>query len=234
MDLILTMAGKYKRFREEGYRIPKYLLPWGKRSILGTILMQMNKNNTFDNIYLVANKKDEDYATHIENIIDGEDIPLQNLFFIDDTETQTETAHVSLKKIQTTDHIAFHNIDTILYNRNFSSVDQLLNKCDGVIDVFKSSNHKYSYVLTKNNVVTLIKEKMVISDKATSGFYAFSSPHIFQKYYKDQEYISDLYLDMILDECTIRTTDLHSEKDTIVLGTPEEYMSNSHILDLEE
>ena len=28
MNLILTMAGKYSRFKEEGYTIPKFLLPW--------------------------------------------------------------------------------------------------------------------------------------------------------------------------------------------------------------
>lgn len=29
MDLFLTMAGEYSRFKNEGYQIPKFLLPWG-------------------------------------------------------------------------------------------------------------------------------------------------------------------------------------------------------------
>ena len=54
MNLILTMAGRYSRFINEGYKIPKYLLPWGKRSILSEILSIMNHNNTFENIYVIV------------------------------------------------------------------------------------------------------------------------------------------------------------------------------------
>lgn len=232
MDLIITMAGKYKRFRDEGYNLPKYLLPWGRKSILETILLQLNKNNVFNDICLVASKRDEIYAPHIRDIIDGQKIPQNNLFFIEDTKSQTETAHVALTKTDPKGPVVFHNIDTILCNRNFLNLGSLLKKYDGIIDIFKSSNHKYSYVLTENSLVKLIKEKMVISDKATSGLYGFKSASLFRKYYNEQEYISGLYSDMIEDECRIITTPLHSEDNTIVLGTPSEYLSNGYLLDL--
>lgn len=59
MALIKRMnINKYTRFINEGYRIPKYLLPWGEKSILSEILIQMNKNNDFKNIYLITNKQD--------------------------------------------------------------------------------------------------------------------------------------------------------------------------------
>ena len=44
MNLILTMAGRYSRFVNEGYRIPKYLLPWGNKPILSEILYELNKD----------------------------------------------------------------------------------------------------------------------------------------------------------------------------------------------
>jgi len=231
MNLILTMAGKYQRFIDEGYKLPKYLLPWGRRTILSSII---NELDIFDNVFLIANKRDEIYAPHIKDIMKNKRIPIDHLFFIEDTSSQTETAYIALNKISSKKPIAFHNIDTILYNRDFSTLNDTLNNYDGVIDVFKSSNHKYSYVLLENGIVKTIREKMVISQYATSGFYAFSSPEIFKKYYNNQKYISNLYSDMINEGCIIVTTELHTEKDTVVLGTPSEYLTKSYLLDLKE
>ena len=53
MNLILTMCGKYSRFTTEGYKIPKFLLPWGNHCILSEILQQMKG---FSDIYLIANE----------------------------------------------------------------------------------------------------------------------------------------------------------------------------------
>ena len=50
MNLILTMAGKYSRFKNEGFRLPKFLLPWGDKSILSEILSEMSPH--FNNVYL--------------------------------------------------------------------------------------------------------------------------------------------------------------------------------------
>ena len=55
MNLIITMAGRYSRFVDEGYKMPKYLLPWGDKSILNEIILELNKHSDFDNIYLIAN-----------------------------------------------------------------------------------------------------------------------------------------------------------------------------------
>jgi NDP-sugar pyrophosphorylase family protein len=43
---------------------------------------------------------------------------------------------------------------------------------------FKSNNPKYSYVRTKNDHVTEIAEKRVISEQATAGIFYFKSPEI--------------------------------------------------------
>ena len=83
MNLILTMAGKYSRFKEEGFKIPKFLLPWGDRSILSEILKEMSPH--FKNIYLIANKNDKDFIIHVENIMDVYNIDLKNLILIQDT-----------------------------------------------------------------------------------------------------------------------------------------------------
>jgi dTDP-glucose pyrophosphorylase len=238
MNLILTMAGRYSRFVNEGYRIPKYLLPWGNKPILSEILYELNKDGMFKNVFLIANKRDEIYMPHVKDILKSLNIPIENLFLISDTDGQAETAFQAIENIQNKFNeiegpIVFHNIDTILYNRNFSNLHGLLISNDGYIDVFKSSNHNYSYVLIEDGKVQSIVEKMVISDKATSGLYGFSSVEVFYEFYsKDVLYISDLYQKMIKNGSKIVISEMHYEKDTIVLGTPSEYLTSAYILDL--
>ena len=55
MNLILTMAGKYSRFVNEGYKIPKYLLPWSNHTILSEILFNITKKEKY-NIKLLTQK----------------------------------------------------------------------------------------------------------------------------------------------------------------------------------
>lgn len=236
MNLILTMAGKYTRFINEGYRIPKYLLPWGEKSILSEILIQMNKNNDFKNIYLITNKQDDIYMPHVRKILESLNIPKENLYQIFDTSGQAETAFTAIDKIKEKlddAPIIFHNIDTILYKRNYTQIPTILASKDGFIDVFKSNNHNYSYVLMEDNKVVSIAEKIVISNNATSGLYGFKNYQTFLNYYdKETLYISEVYQKMIDDGKQIVISELHDESDTIVLGTPSEYLTSSYIIDL--
>jgi len=239
MNLILTMAGQYQRFIDEGYRIPKYLLPWGDKTILHTIINELNTNKCFDNVFLVANKRDDIYMPHVRRINKSLGIPAENLILISDTLGQVHTAYEALLIIEhiindNSQPVAFHNIDTILYNRNFTKLSDMLKKYDGFVDVFRSNNHNYSYVLEKNNIINAIEEKILISDLATSGFYAFSNITIFKEHFNENDhYISQLYKHMINNNCKIIISEPATEKDTIVLGTPSSYLTSSYILDLE-
>lgn len=227
MNLILTMAGKYSRFKEEGYTIPKFLLPWGDRSILSEILKEMSPH--FKNIYLIANKNDEDFMIHVENIMNVYNIDLENLILIQDTASQSETLYEGLRLIENIKGpIVVHNIDTILYNRNYKEIESNLLKNDGFVDIFNSNNPNYSYVLLEDTKITEIIEKTLISDIATSGMYGFSSAEIFKKYYVNG-YISSVYKKMIIDNLSIVIGTNYSESDTIVLGTPDEYINLSKL-----
>lgn len=234
MNLILTMAGKYSRFRDEGYKLPKYLLPWGNKSILSEILFQFLESSVFDHTFLIANKSDSDFFGHVRKIMAHYHIDKKNLILISDTIGQAQTAFLGLSEIQKFHKlqgpIVFHNIDTILYHRDLQEIKKSLSNYDGHIDVFKSNNHNYSYVLTSNNLVEVISEKVLISDLATSGLYGFSSYQLFMDHYDNENYISEIYKTLIVEKYKICISKTYDEKETIVLGTPNEYLRNS-ILD---
>ncbi len=230
MNLILTMAGKYSRFVNEGYKIPKYLLPWKNHTILSEILFSFTKSNIFKNIFLVANKKDNDFMNQILHTMKHYNIQSKNLIFINDTKSQCETALISINKfsdkIPTKDPICFHNIDTILCERNFEQVYEYLAKHDGFIDIFTSNNHEFSYVLKDQAFVRDIQEKILISSTASSGFYGFSNVNMFVENYKN-DYFSSVYRNMISNGKKTICGNLHDENDTLVLGTPKDYFDLS-------
>lgn len=231
MNLILTMAGKYSRFREEGMKIPKYLLPWGNRSILSEIIYKLTESNDIDNVFLIANKNDDDYLGHVRSIMNHYNITHKNLVLLDDTTGQAETAFLGLQAIEKFHKlqgpIVFHNIDTILYERDMGSIKKSLKSYDGHIDVFNSNNHDYSYVLVKNSLVEVISEKVLISNLATSGLYGFANADLFINNYDNEGYISEIYKKIIGKNYKITIGKTYNEKETIVLGTPAEYLTKS-------
>jgi NDP-sugar pyrophosphorylase family protein len=237
MILVLTMAGRYSRFTSEGYKFPKYLLPWGDKPILAEILHEMSKGEQFSHVFLVANFRDEAYMPHVHKILSSCKIPNKHLVLIHDTNGQAETAYKGIELIE--EHgcankpILFHNIDTILFKRDFVEVRKKLQTNDGYIDVFKANNHEYSYILLDSvGQVIEIAEKRVISSNATSGMYGFANVQTFKKYYNDNEdlYISSIYKKMITSGGSVETGSIHSESDTIVLGTPTDYINRSILL----
>lgn len=229
MNLILTMAGKYTRFTNEGYKIPKYLFPWGKHNILSEII---NNLQGFDNVFLVANENDKLFFSHVLHIMKNFKIPEENLVIVGDTRSQSDTAKTFLLKRYDTlsGPIVFHNIDTILFNRNVNDIKSKLANNDGYIDIFRSNNHSYSYVLVDDLQKTVyeIQEKILISNIATSGLYGFSNSNVFLDNCDEYDYISSVYKNMILNNQKIAVSTLYDEKNTWVVGTPSEYFNLSN------
>ena len=230
MILMLTMAGKYERFRNFSYEIPKYLLPLANRNILYFVLKTFNIKKNFDKVLLVANERDVRFISQIKSLLEEFDSNGE-LIFIPDTPGQSITANVGLnhlKQNDVEDSVVIHNIDTILLNRDFNLFKQKLNENDCVIDTFYSNNNSYSYILSQDENVIDIIEKRKISDEASSGCYGFSSLKE-AIYYLDKStnhYISDGIKFMIEDGKKVSFIKSEKEDETFVLGTPEEYINS--------
>lgn len=217
MKLVLTAAGKYERFRRFSYEIPKYLLPVYNRTLLHYVLKGFAKMDTI----FVGNKQDTRFSSQVEMIL----YEMSNEFetkWIDDTSGQAETL---LKATEGLDGpFVVHNIDTILLNR-FWPLD--LDGADCVIDVFESSNRDYSYVIDEGGYATEIREKQVISNKASSGCYMFKDRSLIEQLFdQNTRYISEMINKLIKEGGEVLVTNTHKASDTLVLGTPEEYLIN--------
>ena len=229
MNLIYTMAGQYARFKEEGFKIPKYLFPWGAKNILTASIDLMIDG--FDEIFFIVNKGDSQYFNHLKMIMNEKGISQNNLIIISDTNSQNETAFKGLNQIgkKLIGPIFFHNVDTFLVNRDFSSMKKSIQKNSGYIDVFSSNSHDYSYVISERGNVLQVAEKVLISEIASSGLYGFKDIDTYLKYY-NPGYIINMFSSMISDGFSVVHGDVHDEKDTIVLGTPKEYFDNTQFI----
>ncbi len=243
LDLILCMAGIYRRFREAGYQQPKFLLPWGGRTILDHVLDGLLAGGAFTQVVLVANERDVLHRPDLEQALTRLGRDPRGLVFIGDTRGQAETALIGLAHRERTfgalnngspgsseGPVAFHNIDTVLTGRDWNTVAQQMVGLDGWIDTFTADSPAYSYVaLNERGLVTEMVEKQVISRHATSGFYAFSSASCYREAAAQaatslgEFYISDVYRALLRSGGRIGAGGAGSARDTCILGTPAEY-----------
>lgn len=231
-SLIVCMAGLNTRFHDVGFDIPKYLLPWKKATIVHEILQQFTENYKFDQIYLLANKRDSYFINVLEETIKPLGLSRDNINYIGDTNGQAHTAFIGTNLIRNNDPVFVHNADTILCGRNIQTiVNDLKNGVDAFVDSFVATNPKYSYIQVDGNKVIKIEEKKAISPFASSGLYVFKNKDIYEKYYNNvlvnftgkEMYIANILSQMIDDGLSVVTNTINYKEETIVLGSPQEY-----------
>jgi dTDP-glucose pyrophosphorylase len=168
--LVICMAGLNTRFHDVGFDIPKYLLPWREETIIYEILKQLG---TFDEVLLLANKRDVYFMPDLIKTIEPLGLGKDNIHYIGDTNGQAHTAYIGASLLKNRVQTFFvHNADTLLIGRDFKSIESVMS--DAYVDVFIANNPKYSYVRSKDGFVTEIAEKSSISPFASSGLYGKS------------------------------------------------------------
>lgn len=225
--LVICMAGLNTRFHDVGFDIPKYLLPWREETIIYEILKQLG---TFDEVLLLANKRDVYFMPDLIKTIEPLGLGKNNIHYIGDTNGQAHTAYIGASLLKNRTQTFFvHNADTLLIGRDFKSIESTMS--DAYVDVFIANNPKYSYVRSKDGLVTEIAEKSSISPFASSGLYGFYNAQLYEKMYEalsenftgKEMYIANVLEHMIQNNKFVGLNELNNSYETIVLGTPQEY-----------
>jgi dTDP-glucose pyrophosphorylase len=226
--LVICMAGLNTRFHDVGFDIPKYLLPWREETIIYEILKQLG---TFDEVLLLANKRDVYFMPDLIKTIEPLGLGKNNIHYIGDTNGQAHTAYIGASLLKNKQQTFFvHNADTLLIGRDFKSIESVMS--DAYVDVFIANNPKYSYVRSKDGLVTEIAEKSSISPFASSGLYGFYNAQLYEKMYEalSENFTGkEMYIANVLDymiknnNLFVGLNELNNSYETIVLGTPQEY-----------
>jgi len=174
LQILIPMAGRGSRFARVGYTLPKPLIPVLGKSMIKYVIDNLHvKSATWHFVCL----KD-----HIEKF----KIDKELIRYISDKDGKVSviaqhglkqgaacSASLAFKHLDKESPLMLANSDQFVDLNIYDFLASGLN-CDGAMMTFKSQHPKWSYASVKDGFVSQVKEKVVISDNATSGIYLWN------------------------------------------------------------
>lgn len=214
--IILPMAGEGSRLKEK-YNEPKPFI-----KINGVTLLELSLHGfpvEWEIVLVIRKEHLEMLSALIESSPVFKDRSYSVVVFVGQSSGQAETALFGMGSIPSDAPIVVSNCDTY-FSKDFIIDDYY----DGLIGTFKSNSDAYSYVEMRDGLAVRTAEKEVISNRASSGIYYFSSVNTYIDAYLStkwdgERYIAPMYNSMIEEGLLVAEV---QQKFAIPLGTPEE------------
>lgn len=175
INIVIPMAGAGSRFAKAGYEKPKPFIDVDGKPMIVRVLENLKYQDA--RYILIARKehieKEKELVVQIEKEFNAIFIPINKL-----TEGTACTVLYARKYINNDEPLLIANSDQIvdMYISEFID-DCFQRKLDGsiltFIDEFKDPKWSFAKI-DENNLVTQVKEKVVISEYATVGIYLYS------------------------------------------------------------
>ena len=227
LNIVIPMAGEGSRFVNAGYTFPKPMIEIHQKPMIQLIVESLGLKGNF--IFIV--REDHLKKYNIQSLLQIISPKCKIIVINKLTEGAACTVLLAKKYINNENPLVIANSDQfiewspskVMYN--FSS-----KKIDGGILTFNSIHPKWSYAkLNKDQVVTEVAEKKVISNHATVGVYYWRNGKDFVKYAErmikknirvnNEFYVCPVFNQAILDNKIIKT---HNVDKMWGLGTPED------------
>jgi UDP-N-acetylglucosamine diphosphorylase / glucose-1-phosphate thymidylyltransferase / UDP-N-acetylgalactosamine diphosphorylase / glucosamine-1-phosphate N-acetyltransferase / galactosamine-1-phosphate N-acetyltransferase len=190
INIVIPMAGQGSRFAKAGYEKPKPFIDVDGKPMIVRVLENLNYPDA--RYILIARKehmeKEAELVSQIEKEFNAIFIPIDKL-----TEGTACTVLYARKYINNDNPLLIANSDQIVDMNIGNFIDDCKNRnLDGSILTFvdEYKDPKWSFAaLDNNNLVTEVKEKVVISEYATVGIYFYA---------KGKDFV-DASIDMIIE-----------------------------------
>lgn len=231
MNIVITMAGEGRRFREAGYNVPKYMIEVKGKTLFEWSMESLADFNKYNPKYIFIVRKQDNSKEFIEikmKELNVKDIIVYEIDFL--TDGQASSAMLAEKYWKKEDELFIYNIDTYVEAYEMKKEDI---KGDGFIPCFHAEGDHWSFVkLNDEGQAVEIREKKRISDNCTIGAYYFRTCELYESlyndYYKDEKniekgekYIAPLYNYLIEKGGDVKISIIDENK-VHVLGTPDE------------
>jgi hypothetical protein len=228
------MAGLSSRFRNQGYKKPKYYLDVGDINLFQASLMGFSKYFESDEFCFIYLDKFVDETT-IRNWTDEIGLSKSSCITIplsNPTLGQADTVRLAMQKLRSldlkNDEVYIFNIDTIYHNFKKANFD-----FGPFLDVTCLPGNHWSFIQPSQNEagrVVRVVEKSRISEYCSVGLYQFQSGfqyleahHATYSNMKDKEqYVAPIYQSIIDCGEIVRFRQFPPENFDF-LGTPKEY-----------
>jgi len=235
LNIIIPMSGAGSRFLSAGYTFPKPLIDIKNKPMIQIVVENLNIEAVYT--YIVRKEHYEKYnLKYLLNII----TPNCNIIQVDNlTEGAACSVLLSKKIIDNENPVLIANSDQFIeWNSSEFMYSMMAGNSDGGILTFEGTHPKWSYVLVdKDNFITEVQEKKVISNIANVGIYFFKKGNEFVKYAEqmieknirtnNEFYIAPIYNEYIFDNKLIKNYKIEKMWG---LGTPEDlqYFLNNY------
>ena len=234
MQIVITMAGLGQRFKDAGYKEPKYMIPARGKSLFAWSMESLKGFYSPDNDYYFIVRKEDEAGDYIRNTAAMEGVCTADKAHVIEldhmTDGQATTAMLASEYWNTDDELLIYNIDTYVEAYAMRSEDI---KGDGYIPCFNAPGEHWSFVkLDDSGKAIEVREKKRISDHCTLGAYYFRTCGLYEDMYKEyysvggvldagEKYVAPLYNYMIEKGMEVCISDIDPDK-VHVLGTPAE------------
>ncbi len=232
MNVIITMAGLGSRFRQAGFKVPKYMIKVKKRTLFSWSLESLRSFiNQGEHFIFIVRK--EDNAQHfIMKECRSLGIEYFKVIMLDHlTDGQATTVLYAKSHIaHESQPIAIYNIDTYV-EPEFIKTSNIHGS--GWIPCFMGQGDVWSFVrVDENGKAVEVREKQRISPYATIGLYWFESfkcyENAYHAYYqepnrmvKGERYIAPIYNQLIADRQEVFISEIPASA-IHALGTPQD------------
>lgn len=173
MNIVIPVAGLGSRFSNVGYQIPKPFIPIKGKPMIEHVIDNISKPG--DKIYIVMLLEHLAYLSSSNLLHRGNVAIVPQLGRL---QGATKTVLLTKDFINTDDPLVIANGDQwVRYNREEWEKAVAVN--DGTIMTFTADHPKWSYAAEEDGRVTQVAEKVVISNNATVGIYAYGKGRYF-------------------------------------------------------
>ena len=229
MNIVIPMAGRGSRFAKAGYDMPKPLIDIYGHPMVEYVIRNVTPREAHRFIFICQEEHLEKYglAERLEVIAPGcVIIPINYI-----TEGAACTVLLAKEYIDNDDALMIANSDQYV-DIDINEYNRAMGENDGLIMTMHQEDTKWSYIqYNKSGLVTLVREKEVISDQATVGIYNYRHGKDFVRYAKEmirkdlrvngEFYTAPVYNEFIEDGKQIVYYDIGSEH-MYGIGVPED------------
>lgn len=174
LQIVIPSAGRGERFHSSKFSEPKPLIKWNDKNMIEHVV----DNFSGDSKIIIICRKEHNIKIESAKILEVDKF----------TDGPASTAFLSKDSLDLDSELLITNCDQIIKDWRQDEFLFFARKYDGVIGCYISNSPKNSYVkVDDENLVTEVKEKVVISSIATNGLY----------YWKKAKYFFESYDEMV-------------------------------------
>ena len=229
MYIVIAMAGEGKRFKQYGFKEPKFMLMAKGRPLFDWAITSLRSFYHKGSFIFIAR---EGFDAYIERRCKVLGINSYNIITLNAlTDGQATTVMKGIQSLDHTKRLLIYNIDTYINPEAFQ-VHDIRPEYEGWLLLFSAPGDHWSFARLDNEGRVLeVTEKKRISPFASTGLYYFKSVEIYKDIYlkrrdaiiKDygEVYVAPLYTTLLQKHKLVGSKVIACE-DVVPLGKPEE------------